>query len=108
MKLKLSVLIVTAMVAGFFLTSIAQAHTPLCSCFDNGDGTITCEGGFSDGSSAAGVKMHITDGAGKVIKEGKLDSDSEFTFDKPSGDYKVQFDAGEGHKIDIDGKDIVE
>jgi hypothetical protein len=32
------------------------AHTPLCSCYDNGDGTVTCEGGFSDGSSAAGVQ----------------------------------------------------
>ncbi|MBK1637032.1 hypothetical protein CKO19_14985, partial [Rhodovulum adriaticum] len=32
---------------------LAQAHTPLCACYDNGDGTVLCEGGFSDGSSAA-------------------------------------------------------
>jgi len=26
------------------------AHSAIMSCFDNGDGTITCEGGFSDSS----------------------------------------------------------
>lgn len=28
-----------------FLVTYAFAHTPICNCFDNGDGTITCEGG---------------------------------------------------------------
>ena len=86
----------------------ALAHSPLCDCFDNGDGTITCEGGFSDGSSASGVKMHVMDGAGKVILEGKMSEDSEFTFDKPEGDYRVIFDGGEGHAVEVNGKDIVE
>lgn len=35
------------------------AHTPLLSVFDNGDGTITCEGGFSNGASAEGVEIRI-------------------------------------------------
>lgn len=108
MKLKLFVLIFTAMVFGVFLTPLCQAHTPLCSCYDNGDGTVTCEGGFSDGSSAAGVGMRVEDGAGKVLLNGKMDDDSEFTFKKPAGDYKVQFEAGEGHKITVDGKEITE
>ena len=85
----------------------ALAHTPLCSCYDNGDGTATCEGGFSDGSSASGVQMRVESG-GKILIKGKMDADSEFSFDKPSGAYKVVFDAGEGHSIEIDGKDIVE
>lgn len=50
----------------------ALAHTPLCSCWDNGDGTITCEGGFSDGSSASGVAMHVLDASGKAIESGKM------------------------------------
>ncbi|WP_320045417.1 hypothetical protein [uncultured Desulfobacter sp.] len=108
MKKKLSVLIFSALVFGFFLTPAVHAHTPLCSCYDNGDGTVTCEGGFSDGSSAAGVQMRVEDGAGKVLIQGKMDDDSEFTFDKPAGDYKVQFDAGEGHKITVDGKEITQ
>lgn len=87
---------------------LAKAHTPLFSCYDNGDNTVTCEGGFSDGSSAAGVAVHLLDASGKVAKELKLDEFSELTFDKPSGDYAVQFDAGEGHRIKVEGKDIVE
>ena len=90
------------------LASPALAHTPLCSCYDNGDGTILCEGGFSDGSSASGVSMTVFDGEGGVILEGKMSEDSEFEFDKPDGDYKVLFDAGPGHAIEVDGSDIVE
>ena len=91
-----------------FFATAALAHSPICSCFDNGDGTITCEGGFSDGSSAAGVKMTVLDGSGKPLFEGKMSKDSEYTFDKPEGAYKVTFDAGEGHSIEIDGSKIVE
>ncbi len=90
------------------LSGLAQAHTPLFSCYDNGDGTIACEGGFSDGSSAAGVAVHIFDASGKSIAETKLDEYSEVNFKKPEGEYRVQFDAGEGHRIDVSGKDIVE
>lgn len=96
----------------FFLTAFlfcaaqAFAHTPLCSCWDNGDGTISCEGGFSDGSSAAGVAMSVLDGAGKVIESGKMSEISEFSFKKPEGDFTVRFDAGEGHRIDIPGSEI--
>jgi hypothetical protein len=86
----------------------ALAHTPLCSCYDNGDGSVTCEGGFSDGSSASGVQMRVEDKSGKVLIKGKMDEDSEYAFDKPSGAYKVIFDAGEGHVIEINGKEIVE
>ena len=86
----------------------AMAHTPLCSCYDNGDGTITCEGGFSDGSSASGVLMRVEDSGGGILIKGKMDEDSEFTFDKPGDTYTVVFDAGEGHVISIDGKEIVE
>jgi hypothetical protein len=93
---------------GIFVSIQAYAHTPLCSCYDNGDGSVTCEGGFSDGSSASGVQMRVEDKNGKVLIKGKMDEDSEYTFDKPSGPYKVIFDAGEGHAIEVDGKEIVE
>jgi hypothetical protein len=91
-----------------FMAGPSWAHTPLCSCYDNGDGTVTCEGGFSDGSSAAGVLMRVEKNEGGVLLKGKMDEDSEFTFDKPGENYKVVFDAGEGHVIEIDGKEIVE
>jgi len=94
--------------AVFFLAIVAFAHTPLCSCYDNGDGTITCEGGFSDGSSGAGVEMTVQDKSGKVLIEGKMNEDSEFTFKKPGVSYKAIFNAGPGHVVEVDGKDITE
>ena len=86
----------------------AMAHTPLCSCYDNGDGTVLCEGGFSDGSSAAGVELIVVDANGKALINGKMSEDSEFEFNKPEGDYKVQFNAGPGHLVEISSEDITE
>jgi len=90
-----------------FIASSLFAHTALMSCFDNGDGTITCEGGFSDGSTASGVKFYILQNEKKVFKS-KFNEDSEITFKKPSGDYTVEFDAGEGHRVFIKSSDITE
>ena len=83
------------------------AHTAIMSCFDNGDGTITCEGGFSDGSSASGVKFRVEEN-GKAIFNAKMSEDSEVTFNKPNGSYNAVFDAGEGHRVFIKGSDITE
>ncbi len=96
------------MVAAVFMfgASVAQAHTPLCSCFYDDDVTITCEGGFSDGSSASGVAMRVESPDGKVLLEGKMSEDSEYTFKKPKGDFFVIFDAGEGHRIKVAPSDI--
>jgi type 1 fimbria pilin len=102
------VMIVLTLAALLAFTGQAFAHSPLMSCFDNGDGTVTCEGGFSDGSSANGVKVHVTDGDGKTVLESKMNEDSECTFKKPEGAYSVMFDAGEGHRVQINGADIVE
>ena len=102
-------LALTAVLGAIILIpSVALAHSPICDCMDNGDNTITCEGGFSDGSSASGVRLAVLDGSGKELIAGKMNQDSEYTFDKPQGSYKVVFDAGDGHSIEIDGKNIVE
>ncbi len=98
-------LLMLALIVG---SSLAHAHTPLFSCYDNGDGSVTCEGGFSDGSSASGVKVHILDASGNVLQETGLDEFSEITFKKPDQEYMVEFDAGEGHKIGVPGSEIVE
>jgi len=84
----------------------ALAHTPLFSCYDNGDGTVLCEAGFSDGSSASGVAVRVLDGTGAAIEESKMDANSEFTFTRPDGDYSVMFDAGEGHQITVPSNEI--
>jgi hypothetical protein len=92
----------------FFSVSQVFAHTPLLSCYDNGDGTITCEGGYSDGTAGAGVKMRVVDKSDKDLITGKMNEDSEFTVKKPNVPYTVIFDAGPGHACKVKGEDITE
>lgn len=102
-------ILLSVMIAAVLLTATAGfSHTPLCTCYDNGDGTIVCEGGFSDGSSASGVEVKVLDKKGNVLFQGKMDEFSEYVFDKPTGDYKVVFDAGPGHEVEVDGANITE
>lgn len=85
----------------------ARAHTPLFDCFDNGDATLTCEGGFSDGASAAGVGVRMLDAQGKVLEQGKLDDKGSISFKRPQGEFSIVFDAGAEHSISVLGDDIV-
>lgn len=90
----------------FILAGVAFAHTPILLCWDNGDGTVTCEGGFSDGSSAKGVEMRVEDENKKVLIKGVMDKNNEFTFKKPDCPFIVVFDAGPGHIIKIKSSKI--
>lgn len=99
---------VSGVLAVALFASVASAHNAICDCFDNGDDTITCEGGFSDGGKAVGVPLRVLDGSGKVLVEGAMSDTSDFTFAKPKVDFRVEFDAGQGHVVTIDGRDIEE
>jgi hypothetical protein len=103
MKQKLA-LVLGPLVLG--VAAVAWSHNAICSCFENADATITCEGGFSDGGKAVGVPLHVLDQAGKVLLEGVMSKDSDFTFPKPKVAFRVEFNAGEGHVVTIDGRDI--
>lgn len=46
---------------GLLLAIPVSAHTPMLYVEDYGDGTIFLEGGFSDGSSAAGVEILLVE-----------------------------------------------
>lgn len=85
---------------------VVQAHTPLFDCYDNGDDTLTCEGGFSDGASAAGVDIRLVDAQGKVLEQGKLDAAGSITFTRPAGEFSVVFGADSEHSITVLGDDI--
>lgn len=85
----------------------AFSHTPIMSCIDEGDGTVTCEGGFSDGSGAGGVEFRL-EKEGKTLLKDKLNSQSEINFKKPDGKYTAVFDAGPQHEVYIQSKDIRE
>jgi len=94
------------LILGLSVASL-YAHTPIMSCIDEGDGTVTCEGGFSDGSGAGGVEFRL-EKDGKAFLKDKLNSQSEINFKKPEGEYIAVFDAGPQHEVYIKSKDIVE
>lgn len=90
------------------------AHAPVFNCYDNGDGSFLCEGGFSDGSSAAGIEIRIEnpkekDAKKKVLFKGKLDKNGELTIkyaDIKVKDFVIIFDAGPGHIVKVKSSDI--
>jgi type 1 fimbria pilin len=104
----LRILFVAALLTLALAATQAMAHTALCNCFDNGDGTITCEGGFSDGSSASGVAVSVLDAGGAETLKGTMDANSQYTFKKPDGKYTVKFSAGEGHEVLVPSDKIVQ
>lgn len=89
-----------------FSISIALSHAPLCSCYDNKDDTILCDGGFSDGASASGTPIKILSLDGRILIDGRMNKASEFTFKKPDVPFKIIFEGGAGHNIEINQSDI--
>ena len=84
---------------------IAFAHAPILDCFTE-QGSVTCEAGFSDGSSAAGRKIQVRDLRSKVLLEGVFDKDNRYIFTPPAKDYSVIFLGGDGHDVTIHSSDI--
>lgn len=90
----------------FLLTALpALAHYPFCNCAANG-GEITCEGGFSDGTSAEGVKLDVISYDENVLVPAKFDNASKVHFAKPDGEFYILFDAGPGHIVEVDWQDV--
>lgn len=84
----------------------AFAHGPVFDCYIERDHQVKCEAGFTDGSSAAGRKIHVRDMSNKVLLEGIVGKNSTFTFQPPAGQYSVVFLGGEGHDTAIQSSDI--
>jgi len=85
----------------------AGAHSALLNCFDNADGTFTCQGGYSDGSSAQGIRIVVRDADGVELQEAHLNADGEVVLQRPQGDFSVFFDGGAGHSVEVDGTSLV-
>lgn len=80
------------------------AHTPLLTVEDNGDGTIFVQGGFSNGSSAGGVKVYLLSAAtGNKLWESTFPDIGELDITIPNEPYIVVFDAGPGHIVKKEG-----
>jgi len=98
-------ILMTTALACLVIVVSASAHTPLLYIEDNEDGTIYIEGGFSDGSSAAGIPVRIEDADGNTLWEGVLDEFGavESTPIPEVEPYYVIFDAGPGHVVTKEG-----
>jgi hypothetical protein len=95
----------TALLALFLMTKPAMAHYPFCTCALQDD-SITCTGGFSDGTGAEGVKLDVISYDEQVLIPGRFGTDSKASFKQPAGEFYVLFDAGPGHVVEIDWHDI--
>jgi hypothetical protein len=84
----------------------ASAHNALISCFDNKDGTVTCEAGYSDGSPAAGQMVRVMEANRRLIIEEKFDKANSFTFKRPDTNFLVEFIGDTSHIATFDGDDL--
>jgi formylmethanofuran dehydrogenase subunit A len=97
-----------ALIAGALASSQStHAHAPVLDCFVK-QGKVTCEAGFSDGSSAAGRKIQVLDASNKVLLDGVLDKAGLYTFTAPAVDYHVVFYGGEHHQVTLHSANIKE
>ncbi|MBK4217126.1 hypothetical protein JJJ17_14435 [Paracoccus caeni] len=83
----------------------ALAHYPFCTCEAHGADVI-CTGGFSDGTSAEGVKLDVISYEEDVLIPAKFDASSKYSFQKPEGEFYILFDAGPGHIVEVDWQDV--
>jgi len=85
------------------------AHTLVLNILDNKDDTITIEGMFNTGESAAGALIKIeTLDSKEVLFQQRLSDDIEMIVQIPKVPYKIILDGGPGHsaeKIGIPPKD---
>jgi hypothetical protein len=85
-----------------------MAHSPMLMCYDEGDGTILCEAGWSDGSSAAGSPVYLRDTSGNNLARGAVCPAGFIEFEKPQGVFNVFFDGGEGHTLELHSSEITQ
>ena len=98
----------TLMVLFGSLGAPASAHNALISCFDNKDGTVTCEAGYSDGAPAAGQIIRVMETNKRLILEDKFDKSNSFTFKRPAVNFIVEFFGDASHSATFDGEDLTQ
>lgn len=94
-------------VAFILLALPAFAHAALLSCYDNEDGTIDCEAGYSDGASAAGQQLMVLRDDRRLLHEFTFDQTGLVTFDKPEEGFVVEFHGDAAHVVTVYGEDII-
>lgn len=96
----------------YFLTSVilsllwlsmtpVYAHYPLMVC-EPDKALIRCEVGFTDGSKAVGKPVRLFTYDEVLLAEKKADKHSRVVFNRPEGEFYIQFDAGHEFPIEVD------
>jgi hypothetical protein len=84
-----------------------MAHAPLLDCYVEDDGAITCEAGYSDGSSAANQAIQVRDEDDRLLFEDHFGADGTFHFPRPEAAvYHVQFVGDPAHSVDLYSSDF--
>ncbi len=88
----------------FLLPVTLYSHSLLLNIYDNQDGTITVEGMFNTGESAAGafVKLQALN-SGEILFQKRLPDSNELTINIPKVKYQVLLDGGPGHTVIKEG-----
>ena len=81
------------------ISSVCFCHTLYMNVVDNEDGSVTVEGMFSTGATAAGLTLFLADEKEKIIKKIKMDEFGEATFKIPEAPYTIFLDGGPGHTV---------
>ena len=87
------------MILGFMAATPAAAHAPLLDCGPSGANMITCEAGYSDGSSAANQVIRVRDGEHRLVFEDRFDQNGSYNFTRPEGEFHIQFEGDQFHSI---------
>ena len=95
--------LLAALIALLLVTGPAFGHTLFMNLADNGDGTVSVEGMFSTGASAANLPLYLMDENEKQILKIKLDKNGEAEFTIPDQPYTVFLNGGPGHTVREDG-----
>jgi len=102
MKKTVSTLL-AGLIALLLVTGPAFGHTLFMNLTDNEDGTVSVEGMFSTGATAANLPLYLMDENEKQISKIKLDENGEAEFIIPDQPYTVFLDGGPGHTVREDG-----
>nr|WP_319494466.1 hypothetical protein [uncultured Desulfobacter sp.] len=95
--------LLAVLIALVLVTGPVFGHTLFMNLTDNGDGTVSVEGMFSTGATAANLPLYLLDVNEKQISKIKLDENGEAEFNIPDQPYTVFLDGGPGHTVREDG-----
>lgn len=95
--------LLAGLIALLLVTAPAFGHTLFMNLTDNEDGTVSVEGMFSTGATAANLPLYLMNENEKQILKIKLDENGEAEFNIPDQPYTVFLDGGPGHTVREDG-----